>query len=919
MMSTVSPGERNISGAGKDLPAIDAAAVLEALPDPFFAVDPSWQVIYLNRAAERIWGLRREDVLGRPLNGVFPPFEGSEAQAAMQRVLRTGGPERVEVLCRFVDLPLELDISRMPWGLGVHFRDISPRRAIQRRLEERDALLTLAEDSAGVGVWEIDVAADTVRGTPQFFRLMGLPPTAEPIPMDRIRQLRFPEDRSRLWDNYQEMRRTGGTYELEHRIRRPDGEERWILGRGRMVFDAAGTPVRLSGMDVDITARKRSEAALRESEDRFRQVFEQSPLGKATLGPDFRLREVNPALCRMLGYVQDELVGRNLLDIVHPEDRATCYERGAAMLTGREPQLQLEERFLRKSGEPFWVSITVGAIRAADGSVLYTLGIIEDIDERRRIRLALEESERRLRELNEQLEQAAEQRARQLASSRAQLQAFFDNSPDWLTLQRVLPDGRIEYADLNPTCEAAYGMTREQVIGNTVEEVLGLEGSREPLRLLRECVRTGETQRYVARRTMSGRSRTIDVMFVLVPGVDESGNRYIITTARDLTDREQLEAQLRQAQKMEAIGQLTGGVAHDFNNLLAVVMGSADLAKRRPANAPALMDNILRAGERGVALTRQLLSFSRRQPAESRVIDLRSEMPRILAMLRPSLRGDIVVESAVADDLWLIETDPNELEIALLNIAVNARDAMPNGGTFSITVSNAVAAQPSGTDSVTIVLRDTGEGVAPDLLGKVFDPFFTTKEPGSGTGLGLSQVYGFAQQSGGCVGISSRLGVGTTITLYLPRSDKVLANAEIGRTAIEPRAAGRRVLLVEDNPDVAQVVSEMLRSMELEVEQVDRARHALERLELQAFDVLLTDVVMPDGLNGLELARQVRTRFPDMPILLTSGYNEILPHDAGEFRLLRKPVPYMELRDAINACLPLPSAGAAGGEPAVPA
>ena len=228
------------------------------------------------------------------------------------------------------------------------------------------------------------------------------------------------------------------------------------------------------------------------------------------------------------------------------------------------------------------------------------------------------------------------------------------------------PDGRIVYADINPASEVAYGMSRDQVVGRTVEDVLGVEAARVPLAHLRECLRTGQPQRYVARRTLAGRTTTIDVMFVLVPEVAPGGDRFIITTARDLTEREKLEAQLRQAQKMEAVGQLTGGVAHDFNNLLAIIGGNAELAKRRPAgDTTRQMDNILRATERGVALTRQLLSFSRRHVATPQLIDLRAEMPRMAEMLRASLRGNIQMRIDVADHLWPIEVDVAELEMAL--------------------------------------------------------------------------------------------------------------------------------------------------------------------------------------------------------------------------------------------------------------
>jgi CheY-like chemotaxis protein len=358
---------------------------------------------------------------------------------------------------------------------------------------------------------------------------------------------------------------------------------------------------------------------------------------------------------------------------------------------------------------------------------------------------------------------------------------------------------------------------------------------------------------------------------------------------------------------MEAIGQLTGGVAHDFNNLLAVIGGNAELARRRPtANLARLMDNILRATERGVGLTRQLLSFSRRHAASPTVIDLRAEMPRMVEMLRASLRGNIEMRVEVADEVWPIEVDLAELEIALLNVAVNARDAMRDGGIFTIDVRNLPpnAAMPNA-EHVAIVLHDSGIGIPPEVIGKVFDPFFTTKEPGEGTGLGLSQVYGFAQQSGGTVAIDSQPGCGTTLTIHLPRSSKPLPAAQEDEQVTASSPITGHILLVEDNPQVADVTAQMLGAMGFKVEVTDRARKALDLLGASAgrIDLLMTDVVMPDGMNGLDLATQVRTRFPALPIILTSGYNDVVASDSTTFPMLRKPVPYDELYRAIRTGL----------------
>jgi PAS domain S-box-containing protein len=899
--------------------ALDARTVLETMGDGFFALDRDWRLTYVNAAAECRWARRREDLLGRDIRLVFPHLAGSALGTAIAAAFTGAASNRLQTTDPARGNPVEADIVANDAGTSVYFRD----RLLPPPFGERDDILAMAEESAGIGVWDIDIATGMLRGTAQFFRIMGLEPTTEPMPIETTRRLRHPDDRDRVAEGFNKAVASGVDYfESEYRIAWPDGRLRWIFGRGRVIRDAAGTPARYSGVDVDITDRRLGEAALRETEARFRRVFEQSPLGKAMAGADFRFRAVNPALCDMLGYAAEELIGRSFLDLVHPDDHARCAAMAQALVDGSAPQIQLEERFVRKSGDTLWVRVNVGPIRDADSNILYTLGIIENIDERKRMTQALQDSEQQLRVLNERLEQQAEDRGRQLASSRAQLQAFFDNSLDWLTLQRAKPDGRFVFEDLNPTSEWAYGLSRAQVIGRTVEEVLGAEAT-VPLQYFRECVRTGAPQRYVARRTMAGRTRTIDVTAVLVPGQAENGDKFIITAARDITEREQLEAQLRQAQKMEAIGQLTGGVAHDFNNLLAVIGGNAELARRRPTpNLTRQMDNILRATQRGVALTRQLLSFSRRHAASPQFIDPRVEVPRMAEMLRASLRGDIEMRVNVAADVWPIEADVAELEIALLNVAVNARDAMPQGGTFEIDVQNMRAgANTLNIEHVAIALRDSGVGIPPDLIGKVFDPFFTTKETGEGTGLGLSQVYGFAQQSGGAVSLESEPGRGTTITIRLPRTAKPMP-AEHGadQPVATPTASGR-ILLVEDNPQVADVTAQMLRAMGFDVVVADRARKALEQLSAspERIDLLMTDVVMPEGMNGLDLAKQVRMRFPALPIILTSGYNDVVV-DSTEFPMLRKPVPYDELYRAVCAVLDHASApgdtvGAAAVDP----
>jgi two-component system NtrC family sensor kinase len=410
---------------------------------------------------------------------------------------------------------------------------------------------------------------------------------------------------------------------------------------------------------------------------------------------------------------------------------------------------------------------------------------------------------------------------------------------------------------------------------------------------------------------MAGVTRTIDVISALVPGEGDSGDRFLLTSARDLTERERLETHLRQAQKMEAIGQLTCGVAHDFNKLLTVIMGNAALIKRKAtADVAQMIDNILTAGERGVTLTRKLLSLSRHQPQTREVIDLRNEIPRIAEMLRPSLRGDIEMQISTAPDSLPIEADLGELEIALLDVAVNARDAMPTGGQFFVDVFNRrpQSAGPSSLASdrnyVAIALQDSGVGMSSEVLARASEPFFTTKELGSGTGLGLSQVYGFADRSGGTVTVESKLGVGTRVTIYFPHTDKLKSDSDVNDGGNRAQPLVGRILLVDDNNEVASVTETMLSTMGLQVETTNQADQALQRLTVEpnAFCLLLTDVVMP-GMNGVDLARKVRGRLPRLPIILMSGYNDGPAVAETEFQILRKPIPYNDLYDVIRTNL----------------
>jgi signal transduction histidine kinase len=377
------------------------------------------------------------------------------------------------------------------------------------------------------------------------------------------------------------------------------------------------------------------------------------------------------------------------------------------------------------------------------------------------------------------------------------------------------------------------------------------------------------------------------LMVTALAAANAAQRRAYAALQAEIAQRERAEEALRQSQKMEAMGQLTGGVAHDFNNLLMVASSGMDLLDRTqdPQRRERLKQGVRQAIDRGASLTRQLLAFSRRMPLTSEVVDLGAQIDGMRLLLDRSLREDIAVRLEVEAGLWPVEIDPGALEVAVVNIALNARDAMPDGGIITIGLHNRpnLSEGELQGDFVELSIRDTGQGMAPELASRIFEPFFTTKEVGKGTGLGLAQVYGFARSSRGGVRVVSAPGEGATLSLFFPRSE---AAAQAPPAAPAPAASslhGLKVLVVEDDDAVAAAVGDMLHTLGHHGERVASADEALKTLEAgRRFDVVFSDMVMPGKLDGIGLARKIRERFPDLPVVLTTGYSAAAEQAAKE-------------------------------------
>jgi PAS domain S-box-containing protein len=586
---------------------------------------------------------------------------------------------------------------------------------------------------------------------------------------------------------------------------------------------------------------------------------------------------------RIKGYTAAEAVGRHFSMFYTPEDREAGMPARAIETARREGKFAADGWRVRKDGTRFLASVVIDAIYD-EGELVGYAKITRDITQQQTTQTALHHSERNFKLLVSGLTDYA--------------------------LYMLDPQGHI----------SSWNAGGQRIKGYLPEEIIGQHFSRfysdadraagRPARALKIATESGRYEEEGWRVRKDGSFFWASV--IIDPIRDDDGELLgFAKITRDITERreaqiafERLQKQLAEAQKMDALGQLTGGVAHDFNNLLMIVTGNIHALKKVAAQDPKAAraaQAIELAAQRGASLTRQLLTFSRRQRVQPEAIHIRQRLDSIREVLTSGLGGGVRLLIDISMDAWPVVVDIGEFEIALVNLVVNARDAMPDGGTVTITTKNITVEEgdtlPSG-DYVGVAIADTGVGIPSDVMGHVFDPFFTTKPVGKGTGLGLSQVYGFAHQAGGSVKIESKLGEGTAVTMILPRATSAAAGADAIGIDAEPAQSGT-VLLVEDNPDVASASAGLLEQLGYSVKWVPNADAALQAIEMDGIDVVFSDIVMPGHLDGLGLARMIKQKRPDLPVLLATGYAEAAQNVRLDFPVLRKPYQMHELSRAL--------------------
>ena len=774
---------------------------------------------------------------------------------------RTGQPEQVWMNLDYWPVPGE---DGAPAGVICTVVETTERVKADAATRESEARFRNMADNTPMMMWVTDPTGHCTYLNARWYEFTGQTP-AEAEGYGWL-DATHPDDRTRVEEAFVAANDAHEMFRAEYRLRRADGVYRWAIDAASPRFDGAGVYLGYVGSVVDIDDRREVEDALRTSEaqlrvlnvDLERQVLERtrerglqwevSPDLLSVMTLDGMFETVNPAWTVVLGWSAEHMTRTPYLDMLHPGDLVASHAAFEKVRAG-EPVLRFENRYRRTDGGWCWLSWLAVPI---DGKIYCSA-----------------------RDITVEKAQAAER------------DRLWTLSTDML----ARADYGGDMSAVNPAWTQVLGWSEHELLTNPYADIINPEDVPATVAALEEMGQTGRPTRFQNRiLSKDGVWKPID--WTVAP---EPDGLNFIAVGRDLTsdkarEAELLEAQenLRQAQKMEAVGQLTGGIAHDFNNLLAGISGSLELLEKRLGEGRLSgVDRYIEVAQtstrRAAALTQRLLAFSRRQTLDPKPTDLNRLVAGMEDLIRRSVGPQVELEVVGAGGLWLTRADPSQLENALLNLAINARDAMPDGGRITIETANKWLDQRAAGDRdlppgqyVSLCVTDTGTGMTPEVISRAFDPFFTTKPLGQGTGLGLSMIHGFARQSGGQVRIYSEIGQGTTMCLYFPRfvgELEALDASEIVGEAGEGH--GETVLVIDDEDAIRMLIADVLEEAGYRVLSAPDGPTGLKILQSDVrIDLLVTDVGLPGGVNGRQVADAARTTRPDLKVLFVTGYAE---------------------------------------------
>ena len=852
---------RTSPGTPTELPARESDRsyrfLLEEASDAILIADAGWRWVTVNPQACNLLGYTEAELLALSVVDVVAP-EDLAAQPLRLDALRDHQRVRSERLLLRKDgrrVPTEISSRILPDGrFQAIVRDITERREAEAALRRGREWLELAHAAGGIGAWEWSLQTDQATWSNSYYQLLGLEPGSEAnyaVWQERL----HPDDLELVRRNFA-VAQSGGRFTTHYRIVRPDGEVRWHYNVGTSSLDADGRPHRVTGISVDVTEQKVVEAALLGSEERYRTLVDNATDLIYSHDLNGRFLSINRAGEELTGYSQAELLQLTLLDLVAPEYWDLLRQRARdRMEQGNLSRTTCELELLAHDGRRVPVEISSAAI-TQDGEIVALQGIARDVTARKAAERALQASEARFR-------------------------VICEASPIGVFLTD--PAGQTIYE--NPALLCYLGQEPEEPLGMGWQRVLHPDDLELITATWQEAVEN--RQGFEVTHRLLRQDGTVVQLVIRVAPIWQKGELLgFVGSAVDTTERANLEEQLRQAQKMEAVGRLAGGVAHDFNNMLAVINGYSELCLGRlepgsPLSEP--LREIHKAGERAATLTRQLLAFSRKQLLRPEVLDLNRVVSDMHTMLSRVIGEDVLLGTRLAPDLGRISADPGQIEQVILNLAVNARDAMPRGGRLTLSTRNVVldaaalrhhAGQQAG-NYVLLEVSDTGCGMSPDVQARIFEPFFTTKDLGEGTGLGLATVYGIVAQSEGHLEVESTPGTGSTFRIYLPQVATASPCEEPAACVPEIPEGVETILLVEDEEMVRTLIRTILEGCGYRVLEAATAQD-LDRIREQrpiAIDLLVTDVVMPVR-SGPEVAELLRQDYPELKVLFMSGYTD---------------------------------------------
>lgn len=885
------------------------ASLFNSIQDGLCILDNDFRIISVNPTMEK-WHAHALPLVGkkcyRAFRGRVEPCEPCCARrtletgkAAVENIPKTGPHGEVVGWLDCYSFPLLDKDSGKIKGVIEYSRDITARKEAEESLQkERDFNAALFDTIAAVVV-VFDPQGRIVRLNHAFEKTTG-------YALEEIKGKYFwdyfttPEEKEKARNRFHQLRNGSLPNTAQKTLVTKDGERRLIAWSYTTLKDKEGAVEYLISTGIDITAWKKAEDLLRESEQRYKMLFESAPDGILIMEAEEEkgglIVAANQAAAALHGYTVPEMLGLNIRDLDPGLEAAVENGLVERILSGE--WVKEEVTHLRKEGTAFPVEMHTGLIELEGRK--YVLAFDRDISDRKR-------SEEALREAHQTF------------------QALIQAAP--VTILVLDAEGKIRM--WNPAAERMYGWKEKEVLGRSLPMVP--EEKVEESKALIQRMLAGESLHGLELRRQKKDGSPLDITIFTAPLFDAHGQiNGIMALNMDITESKRLKEQLLQSQKMEVVGRLAGGVAHDFNNLLTAITGYSELVLNfMDEDNPLRQDvaEIRKAGDRAASLTRQLLAFSRKQVLQPKVLDLNLVVESLGNMLQRLLPSDIDLVISPGANLGRVMADPGQIEQVILNLAINARDAMPQGGRLTIATANAdlkesharrlVNVEPG--PYVLLQVSDTGCGMDPETKSHVFEPFFTTKELGKGTGLGLSTVYGIIKQSGGHVAVHSKPEQGATFKIYLPRISEVLEPVPQTLHQSTAKYRGREtILLVEDEDGVRQLVSTVLQRHGFTVLEAKHGREALD-LSLKhpgPINLVLTDVVMP-GMGGQELAKRLLTTHPDLKVLYMTGYAEEIQKDQNvpgqEIYLLEKPFEAHRLLRRVRHLLDAPARPAVSG------